>query len=629
VQVVCERCTTAYDFPETNVPGGGVTVKCAGCGHRFRVVRVRRKTIPVMVPPAAGPVPPGEGPWTIRTARGETFPLPDVGLLRGWIMERKVTRDDELANAAGLWRKLGSIPEYAGAFVEVDRAMASQRVTPAIRTLDEFTAHAAPGKRPATIELKIPIDGFKQPPPAPSPRTPPPKAAPRPALKAPQPVEEDALEAQPVRRTKWILLGGALLVIAGLAVAAPRFAPKLLHRGPGQAYLQARALFLLDADADLARAEEAFLAVTGADEALAKAALAEVRATRAHYKLLEADDLERSGKTAPAAERKREATAEADQAKRDAEAAGEPGPAMSRALADALRVAGAPAAQVEQVLSVVRASLPNDPESLYVEGALRLREGKRVVARQLLEEATQRFEAATQRPLLRADYLLARIHMEDKNLEEAKARLYRILGANPKHARARHLIESVGSGQAPPPAPGGAAPAAPPPPAPDAAPAPAASEPQGASFVIDKAIRNDYGALVAEADRVAEEGRSARAAKLYERALDLQPRGVEALTGLGYCYMDEEKYPLALATFKRVLAANPRHGEAVIGMAEGNRLKGNPKAALEFYRRYLAEHPGGPKAGMAQNNVRDLEWKYGAKPAPAPPAPQEGAPTTP
>jgi predicted Zn finger-like uncharacterized protein len=635
LQVVCERCTTAYDFPESNVPAGGVTVKCAGCGHRFRVVRVRRKTIPVMVPPAAGAIPPGEGPWQVRTARGEVFPLPDIALLRGWILERKVTRDDELANAAGLWRKLGSIPEYAGAFIDVDRAIATQRTTPAIRSLDEFTAQAGARQRAQTIELKIPVGGFKQPPPGA-----PPLAPPLPAKRpTPQPVEEDALEARSVHRFRPLAIVAAVVVVGAAAAAARLF---LLDGGPSAEYVRARELLLTDDDTDLVGAEAAFRAIEGGEEALAKAGLAETQATRAHYKLLEAEALERAGSASAAADKRREARAEADQARRVVDSTGaEAGPEANRALADAMRVGGSAAAEIEALLAKVRAARPGDPESLYVEGALRLRDGKRVIAVNLLEEATQRFEAATRRPLVRADYLLATILAADKKNEEAKTRLRRVLVARPGHKRAERLLEQIESGTA---GAGTAGPAAPPP----TPSAPAAASPDGGSGAapagggggggsgggaIDKAIRNDYGALVAEADRVAEEGRSARAAKLYERALEVQPRGVEAMTGLAYCYMDEGKYPLALSQFRRVLGAKPNHGDAIIGLAEAYKLKGSPKQALEYYRRYLKEHPGGPKAGMAQAAVRDLEWKYGGpKPAPEPsgsPPPEQGQPPAP
>ena len=423
-----------------------------------------------------------------------------------------------------------------------------------------------------------------------------------------------------MHRSRPLVIGAAILLV-GVAAAATRLF--LLERGPSAAYLLARDLLLADDDADLAGAEEAFRAITGRDEALAKAGLAETRATRAHYKLLEAGELERAGGLAAATEKRREARAEADQARRALEEpGGEPGPEASRALADALRVSGVPAAQIEALLGRVLAARRGDPESLYVQGALGLRDGKRVIAVNLLEEATQRFEAATSRPLLRADYLLATIHVADKKPDDAKARLRRVLVARPGHKRAERLLEQIESGARAAGAPTTAS--APATPAPDAGPPDGPGSPgSGGGGSIDKAIRNDYGALVAEADRVAEEGRSVRAAKLYDRALEIQPRGVEAMTGRAYCYMDEGKYPLALAQFKRVLAANPNHGEALIGMAEAHKLKGSPRQALEFYRRYLAQHPNGPKASMAQAAVRDLEWKYGgAKPPEAPQAPE-------
>jgi tetratricopeptide (TPR) repeat protein len=112
---------------------------------------------------------------------------------------------------------------------------------------------------------------------------------------------------------------------------------------------------------------------------------------------------------------------------------------------------------------------------------------------------------------------------------------------------------------------------------------------------------------VAQADRLSENGRAAQARKLYEKALAIQPNGLEAITGLGYCDLDGEKFMSAIDHFKRALAIAPGNGEAIIGVAEAYKSRGDRQQAVEWYKKYLATLPNGPKATMAKNNVRDLE----------------------
>jgi tetratricopeptide (TPR) repeat protein len=117
----------------------------------------------------------------------------------------------------------------------------------------------------------------------------------------------------------------------------------------------------------------------------------------------------------------------------------------------------------------------------------------------------------------------------------------------------------------------------------------------------------DYSKLVAQADRLSENGRAAQARKLYEKALELRPQGAEALTGIGYCDLDAERFLAAIERFKQTLVVAPDYGEALIGLAEAYKVRGDRPHAVEYYRRYLKAQPGGPKASMAQKNVRELE----------------------
>ena len=120
---------------------------------------------------------------------------------------------------------------------------------------------------------------------------------------------------------------------------------------------------------------------------------------------------------------------------------------------------------------------------------------------------------------------------------------------------------------------------------------------------------NDYRSLVQQGDHLAETSRSQQARKLFERALELDPRGVGALVGQGYCDLDAERYMNAVDRFNAALVIQPDSGDALLGLAESYKVRGRTAQALEFYKKYLAAHPSGPKAAMAQQNLRELEPK--------------------
>ena len=128
-------------------------------------------------------------------------------------------------------------------------------------------------------------------------------------------------------------------------------------------------------------------------------------------------------------------------------------------------------------------------------------------------------------------------------------------------------------------------------------------EPKGAAVVEPKG----YSGLIAQANRLLERGKSKDAQKLFERALVEQPGSLEAQNGLGYCFIDSERFGAAVDQFKQVLQTAPGNGDAIMGIAEAYKMRGDKVRALEFYRRYLAEQPNGPKARMAQTNVLELE----------------------
>jgi tetratricopeptide (TPR) repeat protein len=174
-----------------------------------------------------------------------------------------------------------------------------------------------------------------------------------------------------------------------------------------------------------------------------------------------------------------------------------------------------------------------------------------------------------------------------------------------------------------------AAPAPPPAPAPAPAAAPAAPAPAPAAGAAHEAAAGgearpkNYEHLVADGDRALENGQTAKAQKLFDDALKLQPNGVEAVAGSAYVLLDKEKPLAAIDTFRRALAVAPSFGPALFGLGEAYRHEGQPAQAVAAYKKYLDASPAGAYATAARRQIRELESQ---SPAPAPSRPADLAP---
>ncbi|MGQ0503835.1 MAG: zinc-ribbon domain-containing protein [Myxococcaceae bacterium] len=129
MDVRCERCKTEYEFDDARITEAGVTVKCTTCAHVFKV---KKKALVVTTPVKPGesefstPPPAGEvvrpREWKVRQASGNIFTFKELTTLQKWIVERKVSREDEISLTGESWKRLGNIAELASFFQVVEEA---------------------------------------------------------------------------------------------------------------------------------------------------------------------------------------------------------------------------------------------------------------------------------------------------------------------------------------------------------------------------------------------------------------------------------------------------------------------------------------------------------------------------
>src|SRR5262249_6758004 len=131
---------------------------------------------------------------------------------------------------------------------------------------------------------------------------------------------------------------------------------------------------------------------------------------------------------------------------------------VNRAMAEFLRVDGAPWAEAERYLRRALDKRRGDAESNYAVGALLYREGRMGEARAKLELANTLQVGAMRKPLFRALYLLGKLDAQAVRKEEARRELPQLTGLTPQHGRGRNLLAAP---EVPAPAASPAAAAAP------------------------------------------------------------------------------------------------------------------------------------------------------------------------
>jgi predicted Zn finger-like uncharacterized protein len=257
MDVRCERCRAQYVFDDEQVTPSGLTVQCTNCGHVFKV---KKKELVVTVPvkpgeedgeplPATSAAPragghaatpaPSQEPerpreWRVRQGNGNVFTFRELTTLQKWIVEQKVSRDDEISLSGDQWKRLGNIAELASFFQVVEAAERAK------------TTGGAPAVTPLPLPampvygVAIQAPGLYPPPPSgyPPPSFTMPASVPGPAAEPPPPrapsidVDLGPDEVAAVHRGR----GRTVVLVAFLAVAVGAAAyvltPRLLARKP-------------------------------------------------------------------------------------------------------------------------------------------------------------------------------------------------------------------------------------------------------------------------------------------------------------------------------------------------------------------------------------------------------------
>ncbi|HTM20941.1 MAG TPA: zinc-ribbon domain-containing protein, partial [Kofleriaceae bacterium] len=214
MDVRCESCGTDYELDDAKLKKGGVTVKCANCGHMFKV-RLRPETgtpprgnpsgprgtppapfpladrtpAPAPMPPAPPAPSPADAPdprtWMVKLESGEVRTCTELATLQQWIVTGQVTRSAQISRNGKTWKPLGGIAELSAFFDDAEDARRTPATPPQRTPRSSGTpALGVPPPPPARAPSAVATTTFSPPPP---PRQPAAQARPAPPPPAPEP----------------------------------------------------------------------------------------------------------------------------------------------------------------------------------------------------------------------------------------------------------------------------------------------------------------------------------------------------------------------------------------------------------------------------------------------------------
>ncbi len=549
MDVRCDKCNSEYELDDNRVTPQGVSVKCTSCGHVFRVARSAPSTKQ-----------PTTGDWMIRQASGSVFKFKELTTLQRWIVERRVTRDDEISKTGDTWKRLGDILELASFFQVAEQAaiVPQQQNTEASVSRPDVSEESPrrsslgliAGIAVVAVTIIVCLVLFRQQ-----------IAA---AFRQVPDTSKPVAQVSGAVAEKHIVSGYKELhkdTPASFLAAEQEFEKALTLQPTSTAALAGATLALCDW-AELAREESQQIDgnLKAAAAGKGKISPAEITALATELGKKQADAAVKTERAFAYMKR----TIELDKADRDGLLAA----SRYYALTNAQEAFGG-------ISEKASTTLANNAEYSYSLGKLKRLDDTNI------EAAKTAFQNAidNEPDHVGARYHLAEIAVKQGDKVRASALIEEILKRSPSHGRALALKKVVETPTKVDPPP-------------KDEPRPAAPE--------------TFDQLLSRANRARHAERVKLAMEFYGRALELKPDNAEALTGLGLCYIDSEQPGNAIAQFQKALAANSRYSDAHMGLAEAYRSRGQKRDAVKHYQRYLDLAPDGNEASVAREALKQL-----------------------
>ncbi len=618
MDVRCENCGTEYEFDDAKLTEAGITVKCTQCGYLFRVSK--RSAANELVP-SPNYARPGAAQWRIRTRSNEIYEFQELSTLQEWILQGKVSRQDELSRSGENWKTLGSISELAGLFRSAAESTQGSLSRPVMTSAygDAPFSAAPPPPPPNQGVPVVPTPPFQ----ASMSMTDLPAQS---VAYSAQSANLDFPGMQPPKQG-----GGARNFFLGMLVCAilagGGFTAYTLMTGHGKAVPTVTppptdSRF----DAKIAAAEADWLRDTIGGFKSAQAAYREALDLTIGRKPEELG-LVQLGLA-------RSAICEAEYAKLEGQANDQALAAASAALGEARKSLGSNHAQlllIEADLHRVKGDVAASSKSLDAaeEAGAIAKDVALVRAAIDLHSASPDLQAlatrlkslsmaAQKRP--RAQFLMA--WALDKAGKQAEAReiTKSLISRNPDHGPGNRLLARLSVEPAvkadvaanTKPAQEAQAPAQPQQPAKVAEAKPAAEKPADNKPRAPKEstaadTSGGYDSLLSRGYSLMKSGKTDQARALFEAAASKKPSSPEPLANLGWCALDGGNSAQAVSYFKKALDKNPRYADAMFGLGESLERSGNKAEAVKAYNAYLQTHPNGQHAAMVTRKLARLQ----------------------
>jgi predicted Zn finger-like uncharacterized protein len=210
MDVRCDKCSTEYEFDENRIGANGVTVKCTACGFVFKV---RRPSTPGRSLPPRANTHIGKGPqgkeWLVKKPDGQMIAFRELTTLQKWIVEGRISREDEISKNGETWKRLGNILELEPFFSVYEKAQALTGDVPGrleLRGSEVLSAHSpiptiGPDVGPRSAMSALPLSIPPRASDTPYQTLPPPPPPPAPTIPVPVPPSSNGAHGPGIRAT--------------------------------------------------------------------------------------------------------------------------------------------------------------------------------------------------------------------------------------------------------------------------------------------------------------------------------------------------------------------------------------------------------------------------------------------